>query len=122
VYDPALKKLHITPEGKLALDPIPSNQSDAIELDDEDWPGWWMDMGFNQFEPTNQQIVASRLPRSAIVHTGPQFVDTNNMCRRSSAPSTCPQFVGWDVCFNHISENSRGENECSGEPHQEPYT
>lgn len=99
-YDPALKELRITPEGKLALDPIPSNQSDAIELSDEDWPGWWMEMGFNQFEPTNQPIVASRLPRSTIVHTGSQFVDTNNMCRPRNSPSTRPRFVGWDVVFH----------------------
>jgi hypothetical protein len=103
VYDPEFKQLYITPEGKLALDPIPSDQSETIELDDEDWPGWWMVMGFNKVEPTNQLIVASRLPRSNIVHIGPQFVDTNNMCRAPNPPLDPPEFVRWSGSVSSLS-------------------
>ena len=94
--NPGGNRLTIATDGKLVMDPLVASLSDTAELEDTQNPGqWWFTMGFNKFEPTNQPIVASRLPRSNIVNRGERFVDTSNMCREPNRPLDRPEFVRW---------------------------
>jgi hypothetical protein len=94
--NPGENRLTIATDGRLVMDALVSSLSDTAELEDSQRPAqWWFTMGFNKIEPTNQPIVASRLPRSNIVNRGPRFVDTSNMCRVPNPPLDRPEFVRW---------------------------
>lgn len=91
--DPGVGKLRINTEGLLEIEPFVSDFATTVELDQEDWPGWWKAMGFNRTEPTNVPLVASRVPTSDILFTGEQFVDTQTWCTTPNRPL----FVGFSA-------------------------